>query len=60
MQTTRFGKVEIDDSQVLTLPSGLLGFFQMSGISFCSMMKSQSLLFNGCTPWIRLTLLSSS
>lgn len=26
MQTTRFGKVEIDDSQILTLPSGLLGF----------------------------------
>ena len=26
MQTPRFGKVEIDDSQVLTLPSGLLGF----------------------------------
>jgi flagellar assembly factor FliW len=26
MQTTRFGKVEIDDSQILTLPSGILGF----------------------------------
>jgi flagellar assembly factor FliW len=26
MQTTRFGTVEIDDSQIITLPTGLLGF----------------------------------
>ena len=50
IETTRFGTVEVDDSRIVSFPSGLLGFFELPTIRFFSSPMTTA-CSTGFSPW---------